>query len=261
MPEMNDYSGPFNPKLTFDDFSKEFLLKLVNVWQWAWLQLDAAYFDEIKKRSDDKTAYDCELEMWLKCAERCNTRYAKIAGIPMKNAVDCLKVLQLPLDNSMGAVYPVKYDIKDENHAVITVQRCPSLEWCEKNAPGRIAPMCQVNEPQIMGKYKVNPNVQVKATKLPPRQGPDDTACQWEFSLEVPKGTRVRSKEEVVDETANIPELEDLSGPFYPHLTHKNFSKAFLLKMMQSWQFAWLTMSSSFYDAAKSRLGFDAANQ
>jgi len=27
--EMNDYSGPYNPDLKFDDFSKEFILKLM----------------------------------------------------------------------------------------------------------------------------------------------------------------------------------------------------------------------------------------
>ena len=260
MTELNDYSGPFNPRLVFDDFSKEFLLNLIHVWQWAWIQLDAAYFDEIKKRSDDKTAFDCDLEMWLKCAERCNTRYVKIARIPMKNVVDCLKALQLPLDNSMGAIYPVVYDIKNENHAILTVQRCPSLEWCERNAPERIVPMCQINEPQIIEKYKVNPDVRVTARKLPPRKGPDDIACQWELKLEVPKGTRIRSKQEVVNETTDIPELDDLSGPFYPKLTHRNFSKAFLLKMMQAWQFAWITMSAGYYDAARRRLGFKAAN-
>jgi len=160
----------------------------------------------------------------------------------------------------MGGIYPVEYDIRDENHAIVTVKRCPSLEWCERNAPERIVPMCQINEPQIIEKYKVNPNVRLTATKLPPRSGPDDIACQWEYKLDVPPGTKVRSRDEVVSDATEIPELDDLSGPLYLNLTHRNFSKEFLLKMMQTWQFAWLIMSGAYYDAARARLGFDAAN-
>jgi len=261
MPEVNDLSGPFNPHLRFEDFSKDFLIKLLRSWQWAWLQMDAAWFDQVYTRFGHQPAWECDLEMWLGCAERCNTRYARIANIPMKNVVDCLKVLQLPLDNTMGAIYPVEYDIRNENHAIVTVRRCPSMEWCERNAPDRIVPMCQINEPQIIQKYKVNLDVQLKATKLPPRQGPDDIACQWEYKLEVPEGTRVRSKEEVVNETTDIPELDDLSGPFYPNLRHENFSKDFLLRMMHAYQYAWLIMSGGYYDAVKKRFGSEAANE
>lgn len=135
------------------------------------------------------------------------------------------------------------------------------MEWCERNAPDRIVPMCQINEPQIIQKYKVNLDVQLKATKLPPRQGPDDIACQWEYKLEVPEGTRVRNKEEVVNETTDIPELDDLSGPFYPNLTHENFSKDFLLRMMHAYQYAWLIMNGGYYDAVKKRFGSEAANE
>ena len=37
--ELNDYSGPYKADLTFADFSKDFLLKLMNVWQHAWLHM------------------------------------------------------------------------------------------------------------------------------------------------------------------------------------------------------------------------------
>ena len=38
MAEMNDYSGPFRPDLTFNDLSKDFLLKVIRIWQWSWLR-------------------------------------------------------------------------------------------------------------------------------------------------------------------------------------------------------------------------------
>src|SRR4030042_5831365 len=257
MSELNDLSGPFNPALRFSDFSKEVLVKLIGVWQWAWLQMDAAWFDVIKKRYGDQVAWECDLEMWLRVAERCNPRYAKLANIPLNNVVDSLKVLQLPLDNTMGGIFPVKYDIKNENHAIVTVRKCVALEWCERQEPGRIGPMCQVNEPQIIKKYIVNPNIHVKALKLPPRSGKDGIACQWEYKIPVHKGTRIRKKAEVVDERPSdqIPELNDNSGPFYPNLTHRNLSKDFLLKLMHGYQYAWIIMSGGYYDAVKARYG------
>jgi len=94
MAELNDLSGPFNPGLRFTDFSKEFLVKLIGVWQWAWLQMDAAWFEVVKKRWGDKVAWQCDLEMWLRVAERCNPRYAKLANIPLNNVVDSLKLLR-----------------------------------------------------------------------------------------------------------------------------------------------------------------------
>ena len=258
---MEDLSGPFDHNRRFEDFSKDFLTRLVHVWQWAWLQLDAAWFDQIKSSAGEQVAFECDMEMWDTVAERCNPRYARIANIALSNVVDSLKVLQLPLDNTMGGIHPVEYDIKNENHAVVTVRRCPNLEWCEKEAPDRIVPMCQVNEPRIIKKYIVNPSIQVIATKLPPRKGPDDIACQWEYRLDVPEGTSVRSKEEVVDETTSIPELNDLSGPFYPNLTYSNLSKELLIKLMFGYQYAWLIMNGGYYDAIKSRLGSEVANQ
>jgi hypothetical protein len=263
MPELDDLSGLFNPDLKFTDFSKDFLVKLIGVWQWAWLQMDAAWFDEVKKRYGDKVAWECDLEMWLQVAKRCNPRYAKLANIPMKNVVDSLKLLQLPLDNTMGGIFPVEYDIKNENHAIVTVRKCPALEWAEREEPVRIVPMCQMNEPQIIQKYIVNPGIEVKALKLPPRNSKDEVACQWEYRLKVPEDTKAREKAEVVDErpTGQIPELDDYTGPFYPNLTHKNFSKDFILKLMNVWQRAWLHMTDSWYNAVSKRFGADAANE
>ena len=259
--ELNDLSGPFNPNLRYSDFSKEFLVKIIGVWQWAWLQMDSAWFDVVKKRYGHQVAWECDLEMWFRVAQRCNPRYAKLANIPLNNVVDSLKLLQLPLDNTMGGIFPVEYDIKNENHAIVTVRKCPSLEWCEKEDADRIVPMCQVNEPQIIKKYIVNPNIKVKALKLPPRKSQDEIACQWEYKITVPAGTKIRSKAEVVNETSDIPELNDYSGPFYPRLTHKNFSKDFLLKLMVAYQYAWIIMSGGYYDAVRTRYGLEVANE
>ena len=253
MAELQDLSGPFNPNLKFSDFSKEFLLKLTYEWQWAFLQLDAAWFNQVKDRFSEQWAHECSLEMWLRVEGLANPRYAKVGNIQLKSVVDSLKLMQLPLENTIGGVFPVEYDIRNENHAFMTVKKCAVLDWCEKNAPGRIKTMCQVNHPQIMKKTVANPAIQVTPVQLPPRKGKEGFACKWEFKLDVPAGTPVRSKKEVVDETKNVPELNDLSGPFYPNLTRGRFSKEFLLKLMTNYQFSWLMVNGGYYDGLRNR--------
>lgn len=205
MKELTDYSGPFNPSLSFDNFSKDFLLKLIQMWQWSWIQLDSAFFNQVLKRADLDTSFQCATESWVRIAEDCNPRYAKIAKIPLTNAVDSVKVYQLPLDNPMGTVYKSTYDIQNENSVTVTVGRCPTLEWAEKNAPERIVPMCHDLEGKVIEKYKVNMDVQFTQLVLPPRQSPDQIACSFQLTLEAPEGVTIRGKEDVVDETMEPP--------------------------------------------------------
>ena len=184
MPELNDYSGPFKPDLTFNDFFKDFLLKLMHIWQYAWLQMDAAWFDAVKERFGEEASYDCATAAWVRVAERVNPRYAKIANIPLKNVIDSMKVLQLPLDNTTGGLYPVEYDIRSDNHVILTVKQCRSLLFFESKAPERIEPICQGLERQVMAKYVANPKIKTTPLKLPPRKSKEEIACQWEFKIE-----------------------------------------------------------------------------
>lgn len=188
MPELHDLSGPFNPHLRFKDFSKDFLLKLMNVWQYAWLHMSGAWYDAVKERFSSEAANQCELAAWVRIGERVNPRYAKVANIQLNTVVDSLKALQLPLDNTIGGLFPGKADIKSDNHVIWTVTQCRTLLFLEKNEPERIEPMCYVLEKAVMEKYLINPNIKVTPLKLPPlppqRKSPDEIACQWEYKLE-----------------------------------------------------------------------------
>ena len=185
MPELTDYSGPFKPDLKFDDFSKDFLLKLMWHWQWAWLHLGQAWFSVVQEEYGTDVANNLEHQSWMRMASRVNPRYAKMANIQLNTVLDSLKAAQLPLDNiSTTGLFPPKFDIKSPNHVIMTLTDCQTLRYMEKEAPERIPWLCHFNEKPLIEKYFINPKVKVIPLKLPPRKGPDDIACQWEFKIE-----------------------------------------------------------------------------
>ena len=69
----------------------------------------------------------------------------------------------------------------------MTATRCPALELLElvgdtrrlKNACEEIC----VPGMDLTGK-EINPKMQCRATKLPPRASKDEIACQWEYWIE-----------------------------------------------------------------------------
>ena len=184
MSELTDYSGPFNPDLRFEDFSKEFLLRLIKVWQYAWLHLTQAWYESVSESFGSEAANSCELDAWVRMGGRVNPRYAKVANIQLNTISDCLKCLQLPLDNiTGGGLFPVKLDIKGKNVATLTVEKCRPLEFFEEKDPERIRTLCP-NEGKVMEKYLVHPKAKAIPLRLPPRKSKDEIACVWEYRIE-----------------------------------------------------------------------------
>jgi len=181
--ELNDLSGPYNPDLTFDMFSKEFLLKLMQVWQYAWLHMSESWYRQIEKRYGRQVADELEIASWCNMAERVNPRYPKVGNFEVKTAVDAMKALQLPLDNTTGGLYPAIPEIIDENHVIFTLPKCRSLEYFEAKEPERIQQVCYVNEKKVIDRYMVNPKIKLSPLKLPPRDNPEDIACKWDVVM------------------------------------------------------------------------------
>jgi len=182
--ELNDLSGPFDPNLTFADLSKDFLLKIMEVWQFAWVHMATAFYDITREKCGIDMANEIQLLAWERVGETVNPRYPKIANIKLNTVLDSLKAIQLPLDNTMGNLYKTQHNIINENHVIITIPQCRSLLYYEKKAPEMIHWFCHVLEKRVMEKYLINPKIKVTPLKLPPRKSPDEPSCVWEFKLE-----------------------------------------------------------------------------
>jgi len=188
--EYNDLSGPFDPDLTFEDFSKEFLLKLINVYQFAWIQLATSFLNIIRERYGLQTAEDINLEAWMRMSKKVNKYYSRVGNIPMRTVVDSIKALQLPLDNTIGPIYRMQYKVINDNHVIMTLPRCRTLEAIERDEPARIPAICGRLDKIMIEHYLMNDYIKLVPTKLPPRQSKDEFACQWELTLEKEKQPR-----------------------------------------------------------------------
>jgi len=184
MAELNDYSGPFKPDLTFADFSKEFLLKLMTLWQFAWLHMSAAWFEVVKDRFGPDAANECNLEAMVKAGERVYPRYPKVANYQPTTVREAMKSLQLGPDNNIGGLFPSEYEFKNDNHLIMTVIQCRGLLANERRAPEMIYPTCHVLEKAVLAKQLINPKIKITPLKLPPRESHEEIACQWELKLE-----------------------------------------------------------------------------
>jgi len=184
MGEMNDYSGPFKPDFTLEDFSKEALIKLIHEYEYVYLHMSEAWYYSVKEEFGTEVADKHELAAWLRCNARVCPYYGKIFNFPLDTVENCVKIFHLCPDNvRKDGLYPAEFEVINENHVRYTVRTCRSLDFFEKEAPERIEQVCWVNEPKMVQTYLVNPNIKVTPLKLPPRKSPDEIACMWEVTM------------------------------------------------------------------------------
>ena len=188
MGELQDYSGEFKPQIDLHDFSKDFLIRLMHAWSSAYLRIDEIWNQAVVKHTGDaKLALNCEMDCWFNVAERTVPRIAKAANIVVKDIVDAMKVWQMCPDGTLAGVYESAYDIKNRNHIILTVTRCRTLEFLEKNAPERIKSVCHDIDIPMNEKYLtvLVPNAEMKPLLLhdEPRKDPNETPCIWELKL------------------------------------------------------------------------------
>jgi hypothetical protein len=191
--ELDDLSGAWNPNLTFDNMSKEFLMKLMNIWQHAWITLSGMWYDEVRAKWGFEAANACELAAWEKMGKKVNPRYGKLGNVKMNaegypaTVLECMKCLQLPLDNIMrgknAGLFDGEFTIINENKVHVKYNRCIALEGLERNWPERIPPLCHVLEKKMIEVYALNPKFEALPVKFPPRKDQNEIACEWYFQL------------------------------------------------------------------------------
>ena len=65
MADLVDYSGAFNPKARYEDFSKETLVKLLKEYERAYLLVLGEWDRVLKERHSDTAALENNVSMWM----------------------------------------------------------------------------------------------------------------------------------------------------------------------------------------------------
>ncbi|MDD5095855.1 MAG: DUF6125 family protein [Dehalococcoidia bacterium] len=186
MAELKDYSGNLKPDLKYEDFSKEALIKLLNEYARIFLATDGYWYSLIKQRYSDEEAMACELIVWDKCYTYDPRKISEAMNIKGHDVTACLKALSLSPGFPMG-FFDWTIDLQNPNYAIVTVNRCPSLLYFEREGEGRDFRICHELEPaafQTHANY-FNPAIKVTPLKLPPRKSEDEGPfCIWEWKLQ-----------------------------------------------------------------------------
>ena len=190
MKEINDYSGEYRPDLKLEEFSKDALLGLLKSYQVAFVGYMGMWNTVNRQRTSPEEAFrlDADVyEKWIsKFALPIITQAMKIQG---NDVVTMLKYFQVALDGAREGLYEFKYDIKSNNHALLTFTKCPSLFYFErKGGESDINSLCGAGGVEERAFIEIckyfNPKMKSIALKLPPRRSSDDICCQWEFKVE-----------------------------------------------------------------------------
>jgi len=187
MAELDDYSGAFKPDLKPEDFSREGLIRWLRAAARIYGGIDQLWHGLLIEELGQEKADDLQMKMWFGKGGGCDleimslTREMHFSG---DDVASCLKVFQLlPF---MQLFMDIEYDLKNKNHAIMTVKRCAALGHYEKTGEmERLRQLCtgleQVGFQEAALRF--NPRMTVTPLKLPPRESAEEIACQWEFKL------------------------------------------------------------------------------
>jgi len=182
MKELQDYGGAFNRNIQLQDCSKELLVQLIKTYSRFYMALDGFWYLSIMDRINEKTAIDCDLNVWDKQSKYEIKRISKLLNIEGKDITSFLKCFQFFFWN-----WNLEYQIQlnDNDSGIWTVFKCPTMESLEREGKGRDNYHCALVEAKIFNIFvqNFNPDIQVRYIKLPPRLNNDDIFCQWEFKI------------------------------------------------------------------------------
>jgi len=185
MQELQDYSGEFRPDITMHDFSKDTLVK---AWQAAsklFAGMDGIWCHIIRERFGQEMACELEIEAWKRCNPLEVRWTAEAMNIQGDDVAALFKVLQTYAGT--GGILDLEFDLKNRNHGIMTVRRCPGVAYNEKHGETELQKnACEVID---MGCFErlghlINPKIKMTCLNLPTRERRDDLACQWEWHLE-----------------------------------------------------------------------------
>ncbi len=188
--DLKDYSGPYNPKIKFEDFSKETLIRLIEAYQINFVGYMGMWNTFNRKNTSIEEAWDKDATVYEENVQKFEIPLVRQAmNIVGDDVASMLKYFQMCPDGAREGFYEFDTKLINNDHAVITFTRCPSLFYFERQKSDiDIQCLCGPGGCEDRAFIAIckafNPAMKSKALKLPPRENEDDICCIWEFKVE-----------------------------------------------------------------------------
>lgn len=193
--ELTDYSGAFKPDLKLEDFSKDQLIRLIEVAGKGLVGIDGLWNTIIKEKYGWQTARDLQDEIWIGKRNfnhiQDMPRIVKAFNIEGKDVAALFKYLQVT--PSLGMYnWPMRLQLINNNHGILTITKCKTLEYCERAKDDKLKKyVCQEMDSAWFGSvapHWFNPKIKVNQL-IPVEMRPKmstcgENLCQWEYILE-----------------------------------------------------------------------------
>jgi len=190
MAELSDYSGKFVPSIRFEDFSKDALVRLVKLYSKIYLGYMGMWDTVLRQHMSREEIFKCQTEVYVKTARQFEAPgVINALNIKGNDVIALIKLMQMIPDGGREDKYVSTWDVRSNNHAILTITSCPTLLFLERHSDTKAIDICcsvgGVEEITIVEYANfINPDIKVTALKVPPRKSKDEIACQWDIKLE-----------------------------------------------------------------------------
>jgi len=189
--EMDYFDCPFSNDVDFEDFSKEFLIKLLKLWMNWYISMAMIWWVKVGDIIGKKAADKLLPEVWEALAKDGMEPFVQMLGPKYKTVAD-IKTLEEGLKASLlvpdGALNKNLWDghtiWKGPDRVITCVTHCVMMEFYEGiDSVESCKELCEVAEVRGGEAYFIHPNIKVTALKMPPRKSPDEPFCVWEYRM------------------------------------------------------------------------------
>jgi len=189
--ELDDYSGPFQPDLHISDFSKEGLMKLVEIGGSIYGTVNRLWYLEVAKRFGQEVADEMHHQVWFGeggAGDHENEVISELMGFASEDAETTpMKVWQcLP---AMSTRMTLRFEQTGEGQWQMHTPQCVVPETGEAGGPEVMAYMCDKICAHLElfgfrhGAARWNEKIRIDPEKLPPRAGKDEPHCRWKIAM------------------------------------------------------------------------------
>lgn len=189
--EMDDYSGPFRPRVKLDDFSREGLKKLVRIGGSIYGTVNRNWYAAVAEECGQEVADRLHHKVWFApggTGDHENIIISELMGFKDENEVTTpLKVWQcLP---AMVEDMDLCFEQVGEKEWIMSTPSCRVPEQGEAGGPELMAYMVH----KICGHLELfgfrhgaarwNENIRIDPLKLPPRAASNEPHCRWTIRM------------------------------------------------------------------------------